>query len=424
MNAVSIVPAYPIAAFTYTPSNPIASQTVVFNASDSSCPNGTIATYYWSFGDGAQGWGAVTTHKYILYGSYNVTLTVFSNTRHSNNQTQLVTIRGNPTAIFYYFPTVNVTAGQSVTFDASSSTPRGGTIETYTWDFGDDNRTSTPNPIVIHTYPQGKTYNATLTVLDSEGLNSLCSQLIKVWMPSLISISTSSSSTFVGFAVDINGTLHDIYGNGLENQTIVLYYTFSGANTWVPITSDTTDQLGKYYVNWIPPATGYFTVKAVWTGNATHFGASNSISLSTVPYQNQYVFSVESNSTISSLAFNSTSLELSFTVSGSNGTRGYVKVTITKSLISNIADTKVYLNDTQIDYTTASLDDSWLIHLTYQHSTHRVKINLGVISTSFVDTPAGKIVLYGVPIAAALILAFLYALKKKQSMQQKKAKDS
>jgi parallel beta-helix repeat protein len=424
VNAIGLAPTYPNAAFTYLPSNPIAAQTMVFDASDSTCQNGTIATYYWSFGDGMHGSGTVVTHSYPLYGSYNVTLTVYSNTRHAGNQTQLVTIRGDPAASFYYFPTINVTVGQSVTFDASLSTPRGGTIESYIWDFGDGNITSTTAPTVIHSFPQGKTYNATLTVLDSEGLNSSYFQLVKVWMPSFITISTSSSSTFVGFAVDINGSLYDVYGNGLENQTVILYYTFSGANTWVPITSDTTDQLGEYYINWIPPATGFFTVKAIWTGNATHFGATNNISLSTISNQNEYVFSVESNSTISALAFNLTSLELSFTVSGPTGTNGYVKVTLAKSLVSNIADTKVYLNDTQIDYTTASLDDSWLIHLTYQHSTHRVTINLGVISTSFVDTPAGKIVLYGVPIAAALILAFLYALKKKQSMQQKKAKDS
>lgn len=416
VNAVGLVPTYPNADFTYLPSNPIAAQTMVFDASDSTCQNGTIATYYWSFGDGMHGSGTVVTHSYPLYGSYNVTLTVYSNTRHAGNQTQLVTIRGDPAASFYYFPTINVTVGQSVTFDASSSTPKGGTIETYVWDFGDGNRTATNNPIVIHTYPQGKTYNATLTVLDSEGLNSSCFQMVKVWMPSFISISTSSSSTFVGFGVGINGTLYNIYKNGLENQTVVLYYTFPGANTWVPITSDTTDQLGKYYINWIPPATGFFTVKAVWTGNTTHFGATNNISLSTIPYQNQYVFSVESNSTISALAFNSTSLELSFTVSGESGTRGYVKVTIAKSLISNIADVKVYIDGNQTEYSATSQDDAWILTFTYTHSIHQVTIDLKPEIVN--GRPSPLIYFITAVIVIALISGIVITKRRKQKPSQ------
>lgn len=418
VNAVGLVPAYPIAAFTYLPNYPIASQNVVFNASDSSCPNGAVETYYWSFGDGAHGWGVVSTYKYTSYGSYNVTLTAFSNTRHTDNQTQSIIIRGNPAASFYYVPTVNAAVGQPVTFDASSSNPKGGTIETYIWDFGDGNRTLTPYPIITHTFPQGKTYNTTLTVLDSEGLNSSYFQLVKVWMPSFISISTSSSSAFVGFALDINGTLYNIYGNGLENQTVVLYYAFPGADTWVPITSDTTDQLGKYYVNWIPPATGYFTVKAVWAGNSTHFGTSNSVSLSTIPYQNQHIFSVESNSTISSLAFNATSLELSFTVTGETGTTGYVKVTIAKSLVSNIADVKVYLDGNQTEYSATSQDDAWILTFTYTHSTHHVTVNLKTAITTGKPLDPTWIYIMTAVVVIALISGIILVKRRKPKSEK------
>jgi parallel beta-helix repeat protein len=418
-NAVGLIPAYPIAAFTYLPNYPIANQNVVFNASDSSCPNGTVETYYWNFGDGAYGWGIVSTHKYASYGSYNVTLTVFSNTRHTDNQTQSIIIRGKPAASFYYVPTVNAAVGQPVTFDASSSNPKGGTIETYIWDFGDGNRTLTPYQIITHTFPQGKTYNTTLTVLDSEGLNSSYFQLVKVWMPSFTSISTSSSSAFVGFALDINGTLYDIYGNGLENQTVVLYYAFPRADTWVPITSDITDQLGKYYINWIPPATGYFTIKAVWAGNSTHFGASNNISLSTIPYQNQYVFSVESNSTISVLAFNSTSLELSFTVTGETGTTGYVKVTIAKSFVSNIADVKVYLDGNLTEYSATSQDDAWILTFTYTHSIRYVTLDLKTATITGISPDLTPWIYF---IIAAIVVALVSGIIM-QSRRKKKLKE-
>ncbi len=282
---------------------------------------------------------------------------------------------------FVHSLSMPIRAGEPLTFNASFSLLGwNGThvmpITEYRWNFGDGNMTSTDDPVVIHSFALAKTHNVTLTVLDSEGLNSSYFQTVKVWMRTFVSISTGSSATYVGFAVDINGTLLDIYGHGLDNQTVVLHYTFAGANTWVPITSDATDQFGRYYVEWIPPATGYFTLKAGWVGNATHFAASNTVSLSIIPYQNEYVFAVESNSTISVLEFNSTSLELSFTVSGETGTRGYVKVTIVKSLISNIADVKVYIDGNQTEYSATSQDDAWTLTFTYTHSTHYVRVDL------------------------------------------------
>ena len=174
--------------------------------------------------------------------------------------------------------------------------------------------------------------------------------------------------------MNINGTLYDIYGSGLRNEPLVLYYTFPGFATWIPITSDITDPFGNYNVKWFPPATGYFTIKAEWVGNMTHFGASNTITLSSMPYQDQYVFSVESNSTISALTFNSTANELSFTASGPPGTLGYARVFISKELVANISDLKVYVDETQVDYVAAPTDDSWLLYFVYEHSTHNIVV--------------------------------------------------
>jgi hypothetical protein len=88
------------------------------------------------------------------------------------------------------------------------------------------------------------------------------------------------------------------------------------------------------------------------------------------------IFSVESNSTVTALAFNSTSSELIFAVTGPSGTAGYVKATIAKSLVPNAENIKVYLDGKQLDYELTSNADSWLLTFTYQHSTHQVRINL------------------------------------------------
>jgi PKD domain len=62
----------PVADFTYT----VDELTVVFNATSSFDPDGTITTWLWDFGDGIHGPGELFTHTYSASGTYNVTLTV------------------------------------------------------------------------------------------------------------------------------------------------------------------------------------------------------------------------------------------------------------------------------------------------------------------------------------------------------------
>lgn len=293
-----------------------------------------------------------------------------------NNRDRYPIYRAHPpVARFTYSPTSS-SVGEKITFNASSSSDLNENIISYLWDFKDGNISSTADSTIDHTYEFPETFNVTLTVLDDDGLNSSDSHTVLVMMPTFVSISTSSSSTFVGLRVGIAGTLHDMYENGLKNETVVLYYTFSGISTWTPITSDTTDNLGNYHTVWIPPATGYFVIKAEWAGNTTHFATNNTVTLNSLIYNNQHVFSVESNSSISGLAFNTTDWTLSFTVTGPNGTRGYVKVTIAKSLVADIPSIRVYLGGNQTEYSITSTDDSWLLTFDYIHSTHQVVVDL------------------------------------------------
>jgi parallel beta-helix repeat protein len=372
--------AFPSATFIYEPAQPVAGKSVIFNASASTCVNGSIKNYEWDFGDGYSGTGIVTPHTYSTYGYYNVTLTVLSNTFIPDTQEQLIHVKDRVTAGFSFSP--NLKVGNPITFNASASSLYGGNtttlITSYVWGFGDGNITSTVGPITNHTYTYANTFNVTLTVLDNEGLNSSFSSTILVIMPTIVSIHTSSSSSVVGFNVNINGSLTDFYGEPLENETVVISYTFQGATSWFPISSSVTDTSGNYYVQWVPTATGYFTIKVEWAGNATYSETSSTATLSSLAYKNQYVFSVESNSTISALAFNSTDQTLSFTASGPSGTRGYTRVTIAKSLVANATNIRVYLDGSQTQYSIASTDDSWLLTFNYTHSTHKVVVNLNI----------------------------------------------
>jgi hypothetical protein len=97
---------------------------------------------------------------------------------------------------------------------------------------------------------------------------------------------------------------------------------------------------------------------------------------SPIPVPGQSFFFVNSNSTVSNLFFNSTSAELSFTVSGESETWGYVEVTISKTLVSSIQDVKVYLDGSPLSVAVTDDGDAWLLYFTYTHSTHDVLVSL------------------------------------------------
>jgi hypothetical protein len=190
---------------------------------------------------------------------------------------------------------------------------------------------------------------------------------------SVISISAEPSVT-LGFPVNIYGSLTN-GGVALANELVVLKYSFPGAEEWYPISSTYTDVNGNYNVQWINTATGTFTLRAEWKGNSTLPSANAYVTLNSLPSQ-KGIFFLESNSTVTSLAFNSTSAELSFAVSGPSETSGYVKATVAKSILPNGANAKVYLDGKKLSYELRETPDSWLLAFNYQHSAYIVTLDL------------------------------------------------
>ena len=84
-----------------------------------------------------------------------------------------------PTASFTFSPP-NPKVGEVVNFDASSSTPNGGSIISYKWNFGDGNITTVSGSAITHVYGAASIYTVTLTVQDSEGLSDSASKPVTV----------------------------------------------------------------------------------------------------------------------------------------------------------------------------------------------------------------------------------------------------
>jgi hypothetical protein len=194
--------------------------------------------------------------------------------------------------------------------------------------------------------------------------------------PTSLSLSLNSETSLLGFKVTLTGTLE---GNGapIGGATIFLSYSVTGGETWNDIATTQTTADGSYSAVWIPDATGTYLVKATWTPDPLYKEVESLRMLSVECFDDQNVFSVTSNSTLSALAFNSETRELSFTVTGEADTTGFVELRVAKSLVANVADLKVYLDGASLDYTATSTDGAWVLYFTYAHSTHNVTVNLG-----------------------------------------------
>ena len=169
-------PGYPVAAFTWEPSQPRDIDEIKFNANSSYDINGFIANYTWNFGDGNVSYEQNPSHKYADNGTYNVMLTVTDNDGLTNITTKSITVKNVPPAADFIFEPSNPTSADTIHFTDLSNDPDG-FIVNYTWNFGDGNVSYEQNP--SHKYADNGTYNVTLTVTDNDGAaNSTSKEII------------------------------------------------------------------------------------------------------------------------------------------------------------------------------------------------------------------------------------------------------
>jgi hypothetical protein len=80
-----------------------------------------------------------------------------------------------PTAVFTYS-----VVDQTVTFDAEGSYDPFSGIESFVWDFGDENITTATDSSMTHTYTAPGNYSVILTVKDNEGYTSKSQKVVTV----------------------------------------------------------------------------------------------------------------------------------------------------------------------------------------------------------------------------------------------------
>ena len=133
--------------------------------------SGDPTSWYWDLGNGIISTNQNPSAVYITPGSYTVKLHIQnSQGEDSIIKTNYVIVYDNPTAEFSGTP-----EDGCVPFEAGFkdlSTPGSGSIESWTWDFGDGVISNEQNP--VHKYTIVDSFDVTLTVTNSFG----CRQFI------------------------------------------------------------------------------------------------------------------------------------------------------------------------------------------------------------------------------------------------------
>jgi PKD repeat protein len=218
---------YPKASFTYSPTESLVNEAIIFDASESSDTDGTIVSYVWDFGDDTpveKHTDSTATHVYTSAGTYNVTLTVTDDDGLSNSFSDVVKIRvpGAPLASFTYSPAAP-SANEFVLFNASLSEPKGGTIVSYRWSFGDG--VNGTGEITTHVYESFGYYLVTLTVVDSEGYEDSVWKTVTVYIHdiAIVSVSPWVLEAYTGQVVNVTVVARN-EGTATESFNVTLYY--------------------------------------------------------------------------------------------------------------------------------------------------------------------------------------------------------
>jgi len=239
----------PVADFTFALATATASvqakadftyeQTIQFRGSATDADGDAIATWAWTFGDGATSALQNPTHRYPNGGTFTVTLTVTDARGVSGSKSKTITVQGPPnvapTASFTWTPQAPAEGG-TVTFTSTvtDSDQPSGTAFTYAWNFGDTATSVVANP--THAFAAKQTYTVKLTVTDAQSASVTVEHTISVGnaAPVVVTLTASNVSPTTGDPVTFTvGNVTDADGDTIAS----FKWTFGDGSTLTTVGS-------------------------------------------------------------------------------------------------------------------------------------------------------------------------------------------
>ena len=155
----------------YAPNIGSVGDTIQFNGSVQPLTGQPPYQYRWDFGDGGTSTLLNPTHVYSKAGKYTYVFTVTDQAGGSTSETGTITITGQSLSAFFTWTPTNPTPGQTITFNASESTPSI-SIVLYEWDWNNDGvyEESHTTPTTTHSWVIADIYLVTLRVTDTSNM--------------------------------------------------------------------------------------------------------------------------------------------------------------------------------------------------------------------------------------------------------------
>lgn len=265
----------PVASFTYTPDTPRAGDTVSFDASGSSDPDGTIIDYIWGFGDGtALTHGITASHMYLQAETYDVNLTVTDNAKLNTTLTMQIIVDKSFSTITLSVSPTTLTFGNKVTINGKITPPRSQVDVLLmlkiqgeqTW-----SNLATPKTNATGYYssswtpPSAKTYQIQAKWTGDTNTFPSFSTILNVTVNKIASEITSSANPktlTVGSGVTVTGKI-----TPTRSGVIVTIQARFNGEAESAIGTATTDSTGAYSSTWTPEEAGTYEVRAIWSGD-------------------------------------------------------------------------------------------------------------------------------------------------------------
>ena len=243
---------FPVADVTAMPVSGNVPLMVTFDAGGSRDADGSIASYQWSFGDGAGASGVVVDHTFTRAGQFNAVLTVTDNAGAKDTALVVITVVDSNLP-----PRAEITAAPvsgdlplPVSFSGAGSSDADGTIASYQWAFGDGESAS--GMTVDHIYAQAGTFTAVLTVTDNKGAQDTASAVITVDDPSVLNAPDGLTAVASGNLVTLSWIASNDNADGYHIERAIKYrgkYSFTRVASISAIATsyvDTVSESGTY----------------------------------------------------------------------------------------------------------------------------------------------------------------------------------
>ncbi len=160
----------PVAVISAIPTSGQPPLTVQFSSNGSSDPDGGSVTYLWNFGDSTSSTDPNPSKTYNNAGTFTAVLTVTDTSGLSSSKSVDISAVNLAPVADFTVTTPSNSIPATFTFDASASRDSDGTVDSFTWNYGDG--TTGTGVISTHEYTRAGTFAVNLTIADNNGVTA------------------------------------------------------------------------------------------------------------------------------------------------------------------------------------------------------------------------------------------------------------